>query len=304
MKIPSFQNRSPRFARRRPRAITMVEIALCLAVIAFALVAIIGVLPIGMDVQKDNREQTVVNFDAKYLMDAIRSGALGQDELTNYIIVITNTSTRFSYNATTSPQISVVPNSTVVSWYNTTQYSINGRVVEGNCLTNGYNIIGLLSIPKYVVVNAGPGGGTYFSNFVSADFRAITGSPVDQGPSQASRDIAFSYRVTIENVPSATYPFAAIDNHTMNFSAPGEMAPNAATALGWAFGRNLQNNLNEIRLRFRWPVLPNGAVGQGTQVYRTLMSGLLQASNPGNRVVPAANFYFNNAQMYTNVPTP
>ena len=46
--------RSPRF--RTQAAFTMVEIAICLAVIGFALVAIIGVLPIGMNVQKDNRE--------------------------------------------------------------------------------------------------------------------------------------------------------------------------------------------------------------------------------------------------------
>ena len=39
-------------------AFTMVEIAICLAIIGFALVAIIGVLPIGMNTQRDNREET------------------------------------------------------------------------------------------------------------------------------------------------------------------------------------------------------------------------------------------------------
>ena len=38
----------------------MIEIALCLAIIGFALVAIIGILPAGMQVQKDNREDTIV----------------------------------------------------------------------------------------------------------------------------------------------------------------------------------------------------------------------------------------------------
>jgi len=37
---------------RQLRAFTMIEIALCLAIIGFALVAIIGVLPTGMGVQK------------------------------------------------------------------------------------------------------------------------------------------------------------------------------------------------------------------------------------------------------------
>ena len=40
---------------RRVAAFTMVEIAICLAIIGFALVAIVGVLPSGMRVQKDNQ---------------------------------------------------------------------------------------------------------------------------------------------------------------------------------------------------------------------------------------------------------
>ena len=50
----------------------MIEIAIALAVIAFALVAIIGVLPIGMNVQRDNRAETIINHDATYWMEAIR----------------------------------------------------------------------------------------------------------------------------------------------------------------------------------------------------------------------------------------
>ena len=74
----------------------MVEIALSLAIIGFALIAIIGVLPAGMTVQRDNREQTVINLDAAFLMDAIRNGAQGQNDLTNYILSITNISTPYS----------------------------------------------------------------------------------------------------------------------------------------------------------------------------------------------------------------
>src|SRR5690348_14533076 len=54
---------------------TMVEIALSLGIIAFALVAIIGVMPSGMKVQRENREDTIVNQDASYLLEAIRSGS-------------------------------------------------------------------------------------------------------------------------------------------------------------------------------------------------------------------------------------
>jgi prepilin-type N-terminal cleavage/methylation domain-containing protein len=69
---------------------TMVEIAICLAVIGIALVAIIGVLPIGMHTQRDNREETIINQDATVLMEAIRGGARGLDDLTNYVYAITN----------------------------------------------------------------------------------------------------------------------------------------------------------------------------------------------------------------------
>jgi prepilin-type N-terminal cleavage/methylation domain-containing protein len=67
------------------RAFTLVEIAISLAVIGIALVAIVGVLPAGLDVQRQNRERTVINQDATIFMEAIRNGARGADDLTNYV---------------------------------------------------------------------------------------------------------------------------------------------------------------------------------------------------------------------------
>ena len=60
----------------------MIEIAISLAIIGIALVAIIGVLPLGVNVQKDNREETIINQDATVLVEAIRNGARGADDLT------------------------------------------------------------------------------------------------------------------------------------------------------------------------------------------------------------------------------
>ena len=54
---------------------TMVEVAISIAIVAFALVAIIGVMPTGLNVQKENREDTLVNADASFLLEAIRGGA-------------------------------------------------------------------------------------------------------------------------------------------------------------------------------------------------------------------------------------
>src|ERR1700742_2680906 len=88
--------RSPRFAAAR--AFTIIEIALCLGIIGFALVAIIAVLPRGLDVQKRNREETIIGQDAEVWMNAIRNGARGYDDLTNYVLCITNFWTTYDAN--------------------------------------------------------------------------------------------------------------------------------------------------------------------------------------------------------------
>ena len=73
-------------------AFTLIEIAICLGVIAFALVAIIGILPAGLQVQRDNREDTIMNQEGTYLLEAIKSGAEGLDDLLRRVdlIVISN----------------------------------------------------------------------------------------------------------------------------------------------------------------------------------------------------------------------
>lgn len=74
---PSLNLVGPRCARscsRRTRAFTMVEVALSLAIVAFAMVAIIGVMPMGLNVQKENREETIISQDAAVILEAIRAG--------------------------------------------------------------------------------------------------------------------------------------------------------------------------------------------------------------------------------------
>src|ERR1043165_8783799 len=93
---------------RADRAFTMIEIALSLAVVGFALVAIIGVLPTGMTVQKDNREDTVINQEGRYWMQLIKGGALGLEDLTNYVESIT-------ISNLTKPNLSVAINATNTS---------------------------------------------------------------------------------------------------------------------------------------------------------------------------------------------
>ena len=78
--------------QRAAKAFTLIEIAICLGIIAFALVAIIGILPAGLQVQRDNREDTIINQEGTYLLEALKSGAEGLEDFAKRVdlIVITN----------------------------------------------------------------------------------------------------------------------------------------------------------------------------------------------------------------------
>src|ERR1017187_6669547 len=99
-RLPAARTRVTRHASRTC-GFTMIEIALCLAIIGFALVSILLVLPSGMNTQRDTRQETIINQDASMLLEAIRSGARGLDDLTNNVIAITNYVT--SYNPQGQP---------------------------------------------------------------------------------------------------------------------------------------------------------------------------------------------------------
>lgn len=67
-----------RAGRHGEAAFTMIEVAMSLAIVAFAMVAIMGVMPTGLNVQRQNREETVISQDASFLMEAIKSGDTGR----------------------------------------------------------------------------------------------------------------------------------------------------------------------------------------------------------------------------------
>src|ERR1700691_6284665 len=124
MKIPLAND----ISSLRERAFTMMEIPIT--------VAIIGVLPIGMNVQQENRQQTIIGGDDSVLIEDIRNGALGANELTNYIYAITNYWTQFQPNGTAGA--SGVNSYTFNSYSVASGYPLTG----GSPLTNAANIIG------------------------------------------------------------------------------------------------------------------------------------------------------------------
>ncbi len=103
--------RHSQFIIRHAAAFTLVEIAICLAIVSFALIAIIGVLPLGMDTQRQVREETVINQDATMLLEAIRNGNQigGGTDLANYVYAIQDEAggTNYGPSILTSSQIIV-----------------------------------------------------------------------------------------------------------------------------------------------------------------------------------------------------
>jgi type II secretory pathway pseudopilin PulG len=282
------------------------EMAICLAIIGFALVAIIGVLPYGMNTQRDNREETVVNQDATVLIEAIRNGARGADYLTNYVFAIVNHWTNFTTHAS---DVDV--------------YTISNAIVKGNSLpyyslTNGANIIGVLSTPEFtdesglMPLPTLTFGGV--SNHIVAYIRSLSGPAAEKPPQDNSILIenALTYRLLVVNAPmpvdtnlfylaplwNASTSYSTKDSVFFNWTywqaiysgkgnipglnIPGQISQWVETPL---FPLKQAFTQRELRLTFAWPLRPNGSLGPGRQTYRETIAGqlvpTLSTNNPG-----------------------
>jgi hypothetical protein len=255
----------------------MVEVAISLAIIGIALVAIIGVLPLGMNVQRDNREGTIINQDATVFMDAISKGVRGLDDLTNYVYAVTNYWTQYNNKGVVvngggsiNNGYSFISSSTVTALTpNDSSFPIN----------NGTNIIGLLSTPQFTDGFGNPtnnllNGG--FSNHIVAYVRSMSGSAGEKPPqdNQIIQADAFGYRLLCVNAA------VAVDTNIFNLPPAQQV-----------YSRQLAANLHELRLTFLWPTLPNGNVGSGRQTYRTTVAGQIIITN---------NLYFFQPQSFSD----
>ena len=240
-------------------------------------------------------------------MDAIRGGARGLDDLTNYIIMITNT----------YPGIP-----TALRTYAN--------------FTSGAEIVGLLSTPEYVDANYQPtiAANAAYSNHMVAYVYSINGPAVEKPPQANSslvRQSSFSYGLICENQPAAHYvpPFWAnqsynagdmvsyitLDGHFTYWQAiiagqpllPPQPGDNPTNSVRWArtfYPQELDQNAHELRLTFLWPLLPNSRpplvyYGPGHQTWRTLVAGRLALDTITVANVP---LYFFQSQTFTNAP--
>jgi len=268
----------------------MVEIAICLAIIGVALVAIIGVLPLGMRTQRDNRQQTVVNQDATVILEDLRNGVRNGDDLTNYVYAISNYWAAYKNGAKQSgPQ--QVDGYTYASSQIYPKTGRNQLTPQPLYLTNNMNIIGVLSMPEYLDATnfqpySGVPNGWYFSNHIVAYVRSLSGPAIEKPPQDNAIVLnnSFGYRVFCVNAP------VAMDTNQLTY--------NQALGLYGSspYYAQLAASLHELRLTFLWPQLPNGTVGNGRQSYRAMIAGQIMQTNLYSQWL-----YFYQPQTFNNV---
>ena len=258
---------------RRRDGFTMTELALCIAVVSIALVAIIGVLPTGLNVQRQNREDTVVTEDGKVLLNALRTGSVNSANLLrNFDFILWE---RYPVNNLGQPG----GTPTFRRSFRTDFFTDSAKLKSLGystpvLLTNAAQIIALMTAPRYVTVD-----NIEYQNVVRAQVRAISGALTEKpimplpnagapGPDGLTldqrTDFSFRYLVTPEMAPVAIAPSSDSISQVL------------ATA----------QQVHELSLTFQWPVtlrIDNTAerlrVGHNRRVYRTQVFGQLMDLN-------------------------
>jgi type II secretory pathway pseudopilin PulG len=279
-------------SRQGELAFTMIEIAIAIGVIGFALVAIIGILPAGLDVQKDNREDTLISQDAPYFLDAIRNGATILNVGGSSVIANSAQGLDFLTNYVQAIRVDYVVN------------GVTNNTVNFSNFNSGAEIIGLLSTPQNNFLSP-----SFASNYfdITATVRALSGPATEQqngANTGVSSVMAFTYQMEVmitpfnSFAPSTTnwYAYSLLPNAdpnqililsnrwveaTLGLQLPYSpyLLPNSGTP---TYTGALIYNLFDVRLRFSWPVLQNGRVGPGRQTYRSLVAAqMAQATTNG-----------------------
>lgn len=282
-------------SRATQAGFTMVELALCIAVVSIAMVAIIGVLPLGMNVQKQNREDTIINQEAQILLDALRTASSSGAPITNiYTDSLPLADRLWTYSnaadyLTNFVDYVAVTNVFGKSYWRGPNYlkATGGDSADPSRppLMDGHMFLNALLTPL-VETNSG----RLVTNLVFAQLRPIT-SPISEYPASLDQkpgkpperfDDVFRYVVTAElvrSVPLGAELYQAEEYEQL---------------------RQLTNSLYEVRLTFEWPVTAlnpdvhenfvRPSVGSNRRTFRTLLSGNLETKvirNSANRFVAA-----------------
>lgn len=233
---------------------TLLEIAVSLAVIGFAIVAVIGVLPTGLNIQRDTRERTVVLQDATYFLEALRQGPRGTNDLIGNVEQIW---VAYYQGENVAPRVEQLQR------YK--DYKTDAEVVE------------LLTLPR---------AGRYGDHLYSvALVRSLSGSASEKGGvSSEDGRIAFSYFVRTEVVPITSVQQRAFTT-TEKLDPREDMHRKTQS-------RRFFNSLNEIKVTMMWPPSPpvytHGWVPRNEVTLRTYISGSL--TNSQQRILHSGRF--------------
>ena len=63
------------------RGFTIAEVTMAVGIVAFGLVAVFSILPFGLTAQKDNREETIIRYEAEYWLAALQAGGLALESM-------------------------------------------------------------------------------------------------------------------------------------------------------------------------------------------------------------------------------
>ena len=274
--------------RQLQSAFTMVELALCIAVVGIAMVSIIGVLPLGINVQKQNRDETIINQDAQIWMDAIQGGNVGFNDLANYVDLIQVVSTSGSpLNVQTNTYLGTYWSLSLKN-FALPEFALSG--VQG--ATSPSNIIGLISTPKFTVYR-----GRNLTNVTLAVVRAMSGS-ANEKPNRTAQDtngpkldLAFKYLMTTAITPYVATPRNTNWVHGLSKESIGTY-------------EQLQNNLYTLSLTFEWPVfVVNNQIrtGSGRKTFRTHVSSALVAHPEFRLPSWQSNPYYFSPNQFTSV---
>ena len=243
-------NFRPIQSQRGRRGFTLLVIAVSLAVIGFAIVAVLGVLPTALNVQRDTRERTVVLQDANYFMEAVRRGAQGTNDLVSYVERMWDVSLQGG--------------------------SIKSLELASASFPRDQDVLQLLSEANY----SSPTNSSDTHLYTVALVRSLSGSAAEKGPNAVGDRIAFKYLIKSEVVPVQSIPEEAMRPLTpLDFREDAQRIQLA---------QRLNRDLYEFRFTIYWPAIPEdfvlGSTPRNQINFRTYVGGDLSTNNPSGQL--------------------
>lgn len=273
-----FCRNADKAGRRAADGFTMIEIAISLAIVAVAMVAILGILPAGLTVQRENREDTLIDLEAEYYLHLIKNSGMqfGPVNIGSHVDQVTITRTNH-----------------LTGISNQVLYNQNLTVGLGNSWQSRQVIRKLLTTPAWDLSSPDlqyipdarftPQNGLVIEeeNVVRAVARAIGGSGAELTP--ANSDNAFRYEMKISIHPVLTPAiFSGYGPNNRNSYVFDDLSNTGPLGQGELLRQAaLNQNLWDVELEINWPVNnfdPTSGTyvtGNNSKTYRTQVAGRL-----------------------------